>query len=482
MKIEVGDLLNKLNNILNSVSLELDGNKKIEIITNNLDLFEDISKNINDIANIYLIKEHENNNSNANNFELKNVIISLIKNDNIIAKVDNIQDLNLTIINTISYYENRFIFRLMHNRNLKMVYEALDYQKDREDFKTEIQNTIKLCDNSRLKKVVKDYFNNEYEIKLFENIIRTIKNNENKIGKNEIIKISEKLNKINFIKEILFKEEKNLKEKSILKEYANVIIRLKAEILPELLKDDILVVTFIKGKILDEELSIIISNAIPIYRFQSLLFALSLEDKSKIISDIKIKNLSEEEIKKIDELLGKAGIKIHVETKELEDDDNFLVSLNDLRRQYEKANINLIHEARERLYKASINEGKSIEKLSNSQRKAYLEISTIINMMTKQMKSKISPQLIAFIERNKLKKRKCDINPNIKLENQKIENEETRALLALIYKDNICSEEERKHLERLEQNNLLNNKIKEEQKLSAKNHNPFYLFLKNKKD
>ena len=197
---------------------------------------------------------------------------------------------------------------------------------------------------------------------------------------------------------------------------------------------------------------------------------MSLEDQSKILKDIEIENLSDNEMNEIDRLLEKAGIKIYVETKEIEDDNNYLVSKKDLRAIYEQIGIDKIYKEKEKLYRANINEKNDIGELNNTQKRVYLEVSTVISMMTNQMRMKINMQFLDFIERNKLNKKKCSINPNIKLEKQKIENEETKALLALIYRDYICSEKTRRELlikEKLELKNKEENKEEYERQINS---------------
>ena len=464
-------LLNKLGEVLNILSTQEDEKKKIEIILNNLDLFEDLKEKIKEVANTYLMKEYKNNKQNEEANKLKMVIVKLIENNNVIKKVENIQDLILAIINTLSFYENRLIFRLRHKKNLNIVYEALDYQIDREDYKKIIDKSIKVEEDSKLGQVVEEYKEDDYETTMFDNVIRVLRNNEGKITKEDVKTITKKIEDSTYITEMMSKDESKLCEKEILmiEKYIVTIIGLKSKLIPQLLSSDILVEKFIQAKVKNEKFSLYISNSLTIDIFEDVL----KNEKHKKVNDLdkKIEDLNNDEIKKINDVLKKAGIKISIETKEIDDDNNYLVTTKDLKNQYEKLDILQLYKKREEFYKANINEIRKNEKPSSTQRRAYLEISIIISMMTKQMKKKINPGFIEFIERNKLKSKKCDINPSLKLENQKITNEETIALLAIIYKDNICSQEERKELEKTEEIERLNIELDENKERYNKVYN-----------
>lgn len=86
-------------------------------------------------------------------------------------------------------------------------------------------------------------------------------------------------------------------------------------------------------------------------------------------------------------------------------------------------------------------------------RKNFADVSIIIKMMSKDMQDKINPKFIKLIEDNKDTKYISYIDNNIPLKKQKL-SADTKTLLALIYRDYLCSKDER--------NNLL---IAEKQKL-----------------
>ena len=78
-------------------------------------------------------------------------------------------------------------------------------------------------------------------------------------------------------------------------------------------------------------------------------------------------------------------------------------------------------------------------------RQAFSDLSIIIKMMPKYMQKKINTNFINLIEQNKDTNYISKINSNIPLKYQEL-SETTQTLLALIYRDYLCNEEERKQL------------------------------------
>lgn len=78
-------------------------------------------------------------------------------------------------------------------------------------------------------------------------------------------------------------------------------------------------------------------------------------------------------------------------------------------------------------------------------KQAFTDLSVIIKMMPKNMREKINTNFINLIEQYKDTDYTSTVNPNIPIRNQKL-SETTEALLALIYRDYLCTEEERKTL------------------------------------
>lgn len=75
----------------------------------------------------------------------------------------------------------------------------------------------------------------------------------------------------------------------------------------------------------------------------------------------------------------------------------------------------------------------------------YVDISIIIKMMPIEMREKISKSFINFIEKNKSNNYVSNINPKIPIREQNI-RKETKEMLGIIYRDYLCSNEERNKL------------------------------------
>lgn len=103
----------------------------------------------------------------------------------------------------------------------------------------------------------------------------------------------------------------------------------------------------------------------------------------------------------------------------------------------------------------------------------YVDISIIIKMMPDEMKNKISKNFIKFIENNKSTDYNSNINPAIPLREQEL-RQETKEILGIIYRDYLCSEEERDKLIKAEKIEL--ERIEDEKR---KQYNPNNIFKKN---
>ena len=77
-------------------------------------------------------------------------------------------------------------------------------------------------------------------------------------------------------------------------------------------------------------------------------------------------------------------------------------------------------------------------------KQSFSDISIIIKMMSPYMQSRISNKFIQFIEENKDPSYHSSIDVTQPLENQNLSHN-TKVLLALIYRDFLCSKTERKN-------------------------------------
>ena len=92
-------------------------------------------------------------------------------------------------------------------------------------------------------------------------------------------------------------------------------------------------------------------------------------------------------------------------------------------------------------------------------KQAFTDLSIIIKMMPKYMQNKINHKFINLIEQNKDINYISNIKPNVPIKYQEL-SETTQALMALIYRDYLCNEEERNEL--LTAENEAIKKIKDE--------------------
>ena len=111
--------------------------------------------------------------------------------------------------------------------------------------------------------------------------------------------------------------------------------------------------------------------------------------------------------------------------------------------------------------------------MNNINSEVYADISIIISMMPMEMRNKINNSFINFIESNKSDNYVSNINPKKPIKEQNIKKE-TKEMLGIIYRDYLCSYEERKKLIKEEQKEI----IQIEEKLRQK-YNPDDIF-KNK--
>lgn len=107
---------------------------------------------------------------------------------------------------------------------------------------------------------------------------------------------------------------------------------------------------------------------------------------------------------------------------------------------------------------------------------ALAEISYILKHTDKELVQKIPSKFLNHIEENRDKNYVVNINNNLPLEEQKIK-EKTKSLMALIYRNYFCNEEEKKEYDRL----LKENQEKYDKELNEK-YSYENIFKQNKKE
>lgn len=85
--------------------------------------------------------------------------------------------------------------------------------------------------------------------------------------------------------------------------------------------------------------------------------------------------------------------------------------------------------------------------MTKEDRKVYADVSIIINMMRPDLRDKINKNFIDYIENNKDNNYISEIDTSKPIENQNIRYD-VKVMLALIYMNYICPEEEKSNLKK----------------------------------
>lgn len=109
--------------------------------------------------------------------------------------------------------------------------------------------------------------------------------------------------------------------------------------------------------------------------------------------------------------------------------------------------------------------------MTKQDRQTLVDISTVIQMMSKTMQQQISPSFVEFIEKNKDNNYTSYINKTVPLREQQL-TENTKTILALIYRDYLCSPSMRKDLILKEHEEIkkIENEKREKYKIEFKNN------------
>lgn len=83
--------------------------------------------------------------------------------------------------------------------------------------------------------------------------------------------------------------------------------------------------------------------------------------------------------------------------------------------------------------------------MSNVNSEVYTDISIIIEMMPESLRNKLSPEFIYFVNINKSKDYISNINPKVPLNKQTV-RKETKEMMAIIYREYLCSAKEKEEL------------------------------------
>lgn len=87
--------------------------------------------------------------------------------------------------------------------------------------------------------------------------------------------------------------------------------------------------------------------------------------------------------------------------------------------------------------------------MDENYRQALTETSEVIKFMSEELVKKIPKDILSLIEVNKEKNYKVNILPNVPIYEQNIKKE-TQGILAVLYREYLCDENERKRLQKEE--------------------------------
>lgn len=87
--------------------------------------------------------------------------------------------------------------------------------------------------------------------------------------------------------------------------------------------------------------------------------------------------------------------------------------------------------------------------MDESYKQALAETSKVINFMNEDLVKKIPKDILSLIEVNKDKNYKVSILPDVPIYEQNIKKE-TKGILAVLYREYLCDENERKRLQKEE--------------------------------
>ena len=148
---------NKINNL----------EERFEVLKQNESKFVMLKNNLEEIAEKYLIKQYNDAIQNKKANILKNIIIEILRNDTVIDIQKEYDDYRVLMINMLSHYENRLMFRLRRSNDFKLIYECLEYQKDREAYIRAIKNNRIIDSNYLTERAIRNYTNDSYEKVMF---------------------------------------------------------------------------------------------------------------------------------------------------------------------------------------------------------------------------------------------------------------------------------------------------------------------------
>lgn len=249
------ELINSVSDILNKAEMIKDNNERQSFLEKNIDTFNNFKNSLNIILKEFQFKQKDNKMQNAMADKVKNNIVRLLNINNIFEKDEQYPYFKCELIESLSWNENNFVFKLQNEADMSKVESALRYLQDRQDY-IEVLKANNLFEGQDLNdSAAKQYVSNEYEQNLFGHALMTLKKNFLSLSKNEVVKLLEHIDNSTFFKQMISKDDNqmNFYEKNLIYQYCETILKMKSIFTPDKLKYDEVIKQFWNGKIEDSK-------------------------------------------------------------------------------------------------------------------------------------------------------------------------------------------------------------------------------------
>lgn len=267
------ELIDRVNNILNTAETVKDDSKRQVFLRNNVSIFNDFKNSLHLILRKFQFKDKDNKVQNEIVDKVKNNIARLLNMKDVFEKDELYPYFKSEIIEALSWNENKFAFNLQYEKDMNKVESALQYLQYRKDYIDVLRANDLFEGQSLNESAAKKYVSNEYEQNMFGHALILLKNNLLSLSKDDVVRLLEHIDNSTFFKDLISKDNKkmNFYEKNLIYQYCETILRMKSIFTPDKLKDDEAIKQFWEGKIEDPKTLKSILDNVSIYSFADLL-------------------------------------------------------------------------------------------------------------------------------------------------------------------------------------------------------------------
>lgn len=270
---EFADIINRINMVLNTINSAETETEKRKIFEANLDVFTDFQLSLDTILRLYQFKEDGDITQNDISDRLKNVVTLLLKNGFLFEQHSQFQYLESSLLDALSYNENKFAFNLQYENNGNKAKTAIEYLETRKSYFDILDENDNFKGQSLNESSAINYRSNTYEKNMLGHALMQIKDNFLNMSQEDIVKIIHSIDGSGVFEELLQKspEQMNFYDKNLISQYAETVLKLKSIFTPEMMKDDVFVQAMWNGKIQDPKTLQAITKNISIDSLDSLL-------------------------------------------------------------------------------------------------------------------------------------------------------------------------------------------------------------------